>query len=409
MGYAKRTALGDTRDQLVSLVRYMLDGRDTVVVISDRDLGLEDERVIQVPPEGTPQNVGIELLAAGAGQVMARLRSTGAATRRLRVASGGPTAERKVELRAGAATDVFVDLPDPAEVIETRLVEADAFDGDDRAWIVRPSTWPMVTAWAPVSEEVRRVLEVYAKNRPAAEGARRVVIVKAGDDLGAEEWAVLLAADAAAAPVSGAVRTTEHPVVAGLDLSALASGAAVAAKPPGQGWSVVARLADKPVVAVREAGGVRRVWVGFESREFARTPAFVVFWGKVLDWVGKGGEEYVSRAVGDLPADAVRAAPDPLPADVEPRMWPGLFRTADGLIAVNAPAVEFPAARAGGGGWRERIAGLPLKVGGGVGLRRWLALGALALAAVAAGVWERARRSGPPVQTPPAALNRAIA
>jgi hypothetical protein len=409
MGYQTRTAVADSRDDIASLARHILGTRQTVVVISDKELGLEDDRIIQIRPEGTPDNAGIAVMSARSGQVMVRCRSTSRQTRTVRVTSGSRNGERKVDLAANVDTDVFIDFADPSGVIESRLLESDAFDGDDCAWIVRPNTWPAVTAWAPVGEEIRRVLAVYAKHRPAGAGARRVVIVRAGDDLKSEESAVLLAADAGTTPASGNAATTEHPIVSGVDFSPLRAGTAIAAKPPGEGWTIVARLADKPIVAVREAEGVRRAWVGFQSREFARTPAFVLFWSKMLDWVGVGGDEYISRPVGAFSErNATRTAPDPMPADADPWLWPGLFRTSEGVIAMNAGAVEFPPVR-GGGDWRERIARLPLAGAAGIALRPWLALAGLALAVLAAAVWPRSRRRHTP--SPPAAeaLNRAIA
>ena len=409
LGYAKRTAVADTRDQIASLVRNVLGSRETVVVISDKELGLGDDRIIQIRPEDKPDNAGIVLLSARSGQVMVRVRATARQSRTVRVTSGSRSSERKVELGANADSDVFIDFADPSDVIEVRLLEADAFDGDDRAWVVRSNTWPVVTAWAPVGEEIRRVLEVYAKHRRAGAGARRVVIVRAEDDLGSEESAVLLAADPGATLTSGNVTATEHPMLSGVDFSPLRAGAAVAPKPPGEGWTVIARLADRPIVAVREAEAVRRVWVGFDSSQFARGAAFVVFWSKVLDWAGAGGDEYVWRLVGAFSErNATRIAPDPLPADADPWLWPGLFRTGEGVIAMNAGAVELGASR-GGGDWRERIARLPLGGGSGVALRRWLALVGLSLAALAAMVWPRSRRRQTPSPPPAEALNRAIA
>src|SRR6185503_334850 len=114
-----------------------------VVVISDKELGLDDDRIIQIGPEGTPDNAGIAFLSARSGQVMVRCRSTSRQTRTLRVTSGSRASERKVDLAANADTDVFIEFADPSEVIEARLMESDAFDGDDRAWIVKPKTWPV--------------------------------------------------------------------------------------------------------------------------------------------------------------------------------------------------------------------------------------------------------------------------
>ena len=401
----KRTA-ADTRTELQSLVREASQS-GPVIVLSDAPLSLESDNIIQFPPPPAAPNAGITHLSARNGQIMATIRSTAATSRTLHVTSGTRSIDRKTNLSANEPANVFVDLPASGDVIEASLVEPAGFDADDRAWIVRASTWPIVTAWTPLPDEMRRMLEVYARHRPAGAGARKVAIVRAGDDLRADASAVLLAVDSASPSTAGPITMSEHPMTSGLDLTSLSRGAGVAAKGPGEGWDIIARLAGKPILAVRETDGVRSAWVGFESRDFTRTPAFVVFWSKLLDWVGGGGDEYVSGALTDVPSDATRTAPQTLPEDADARWWPGVFRAGDRLIAVNAPPVDFPPAPPTD--WKRQLARLPLAVGGGMSLRPWLALAALALAAVAAAVWERSRRRQTPSSASKDALNRAIA
>jgi hypothetical protein len=379
----------DTAAELQAVVRS-LSKDQPVVVVSDRELDLPPKgAIVQVLPASAVRSAGITLLAVRQGQVMIRLRTTDAAGRTVRVSSGEKTVERRVDVKAGADTDVFVEMPAPGEIVEAALVEADDFDGDDRAWVVRPATWPAVAVWTAIPDELRRMLEVYAKHRPAGRGARTLSIVRAGDALAAGETAVILS-PTTLAESAGAVTVTDHPIVRGLDLSRVSGGLSVAQTPPGEGWAVVARVGEKPIVAVREVDGVRRAWVGFESKGFARTADYVMFWTKLLDWTGAGSEEYVPVGVGEIPAGASRVTPDKLPGDVDPRHWPGVFRTADGLVAANAAPVVFnhDPKRA----WRDELSRLPTARGGGIPLRPWLALAALVLGLAASLTWEKARR-----------------
>jgi hypothetical protein len=69
------------------------------------------------------------------------------------------------------------------------------------------------------------------------------------------------------------------------------------------------------------------------------------------------------------------------------------------LVARNPGPVKFAA---GGDDWRSELSRLRLPPGTGVDLTRWLAVGALACVALAAGTWERRRVPAP---RPPAHLD----
>jgi hypothetical protein len=409
----RRTA-ADTADGLQSTARRLAGSGNPLIVISDHDITTAEDQTILVPPASRPKNAAITLLAANQGQVMVRVRATTAMSRTVRITSGPQTLERRVDLQPDHDADLFLDLKNPAETIEARLVDSDDFDGDDRAWLVRPKTWPTVQVWTAVGDELRRMLDVYAKHRPAADGSKTLAIVRAGDPLKPEEPAILLAPAAGDEQPAPAPQIIDHPILAEVDLSALGRGVAPSSATPGEGWDVLARVNGKPILAVRESEGVRRAWVGFDSRPFARTPDFVLFWTKLLDWAGQGGEGYVFGPLGEIPQDAARLAPEPLPPNADPQHWPGVFRTSQGLIAADAPPVHFPASQSSD--WRGKLARLPISAAAGIDLRPWLALAALVLALGAALTWERSRRrrdrppATPTRQSPQAhPLNRAIA
>src|SRR6185437_510223 len=87
----------------------------------------------------------------------------------------------------------------------------------------------------------------------------------------------------------------------------------------------------------------RAVWIGFDSPAWERTPDFVIFWANLLDWVGAGGQGYISHPLTDVNPAWQMVSPTGLsPAPVSGQ-WPGLYkRPIDGQnVAVNAPVVEF--------------------------------------------------------------------
>jgi hypothetical protein len=396
VGQWKRTAL-ETSEALCSTVRQRLERGESVIVLSDRDLAIDNDQLIQIRPREGIHNAGIVALAQRPGQVMVTLRATDATARTLRIQCGDQMASRTIDLKPGADQRVFVDLNTPADTIEASLDGADDFDGDDRAWLVRVRAWPVVQTRTPVSDELRRMIDVYSKHRPSVEGSAVIAVAGPGELKSDEVGVALAQLDAGESP-QGQVTARAHPILTGVDFSPLEKGAAVAARPPGAGWSILARVGERPITAVREEQ-VRQVWVGFESREFARTPAFVVFWTNVLDWVGNAGEggfgaSWVDQQLGS----ARRLAPQKLPDDVDPAYWPGVFETPAGKFAANVRPITF--ARDGGdSNWQARLSGLTLRGGSGFNLSPWLALAASACLLIAAATWEKPRL----------ALNRAIA
>jgi hypothetical protein len=100
------------------------------------------------------------------------------------------------------------------------------------------------------------------------------------------------------------------------------------------------------------------VWVGFDTSAWATSSEFVVFWANVFNWAGAGGERFASYPVG-TPMEGewtpVELAGSPAPP--EPKLWPGLYRRADGMLrALHAPDVPIPSPAPSD--WRERLARL---------------------------------------------------
>jgi hypothetical protein len=141
-------------------------------------------------------------------------------------------------------------------------------------------------------------------------------------------------------------------------------------------------------VAVREEP-IRAVWVGFDpGGEWARSSDYVVFWADVLSWAGAGGERFAAHPVGSLDGEWTAVELAPCVAPPEPKLWPGLYRRADGTLrALRAPDVTDAAT--GGDDWRERLARTDDGKGGRVDLSGVIALIALICLLGAAATWKR--------------------
>jgi hypothetical protein len=252
LGEVRRLAptAADTRAALRAAVRRRLaETGEPVVVVSDQSLGIEDDRLIQIPPQtGQVRNAGIVSLAARerpVPQVMVRVGNHGVAARdvTVRVSSGGRSVERSIALPAAGEADAFVDLPALGATVEAELVGlGDDQPADDRAWLVREASWPRVEVRAPLPPGVGRIVEQYGIARPAGAGSRRVVIVGKTSEAPANEPAVIVeSALAGAAPATGpsgaAIQAEAHPVTAGVDWAKeLAGVGAVPAPQPTAGW-----------------------------------------------------------------------------------------------------------------------------------------------------------------------------
>jgi hypothetical protein len=389
-----RTAV-DSADALRPTVRRTLtQTAGPLLVVTDQSLGLDDERLVRVAPDRPFRNAGIALIAARESpspQVMVRVTHTtgikGAGP--VRVQGGTAAGEAEVIFsEAAGEQDVFIDVAGLGDVVSARLAAGDDFEADDIAWLVRESSPPRVEPRIALTAGLRRMVEVYSRARPAAEGASRVLMVNDASTLGGAAGVVVAPAGAEAAR-SGPARTVPHPVTKHVSIE-FAEPVQLAPPPPGE-WRAVITVGGAPAVAVREKPS-RQVWVGIHAPGWARQPSYVVFWTNVFDWLGGGGAaEWVARPVGSVsPAwKSVELAPARADHPVEPPLWPGIYeRPEDGARrALNAPAVSPAAPPALD--WRTRLSRVLATQRGGTAtpLSPWLLTAAVACLAGAAMSW----------------------
>jgi hypothetical protein len=387
-----RTA-ANTRDELRAAVDASASRGALVLLLSDHDLGPLPPSVIQIRPDTTPHNAGIVALARRPSQVMITLAATHATSRTLVLQSGDRTVRQNVDLPAAGQRNLFLNFDPATDTLEARLEgPADDLEADDRAWLVRHRSWPTLEPRSPLPDELRRMIDVYRRYRPAAEDSPRIALGRPGD-IKADEPAVLLAPAVGPESAHTDIRPTPHPVITGVDWSGLSSGPSLSADHPPEGWTIVLRAGEHALIAVRD-GDVRQVWVGFESRAFARTPGYVVFWTNVFNWLGSAtGGDFTAGVVGPPLDGARRLLPKTLPDHVDPDRWPGVFETPTGKLALNCGRVTF--GTTSGENWSTRLAAIPPAIPTGIDLAPWLALAALTCLAGAAATWERRRLPAP--------------
>jgi hypothetical protein len=266
----------------------------------------------------------------------------------LRVSSDQQTIERANELPpAGQERNYFFDLAQLGQVIGAELLDDDDQPADDRAWLVREKSWPRVETRAALSPELRRMAEVYQRNRPPGPGSKLVLITTSPEQLPSDSPGVVLAPVDESQTVSGSLNVAGHPVTREVNWQAVVTHARTSAAAPG-GFRPVVSVGNHVLVAVRD-GPVRQVWVGFDGPAWSASVDFVVFWANVLSWVGEGEESYASHPLSDFQADWRRVETPKVKPEPAAGQWPGIYEAPDGSkIALNAPAIPSRAVSADG-------------------------------------------------------------
>ena len=377
VGALPPTALDTSADVAQAAQRLLATTHEPVIVLSDQPVNANDPRLIVITPPAQP-NVGIVHFAARkkpAAQVMVRLVGERQSKQTIIVSSDGARVERTMDSQGTA----FVDLPGLGKTVEVALSQGDSLSADDRAWLVREAGWPRIEPIATLKPELARMVETYRKLRPAREDARVVSIV---DAAGSIDGAAVLLAPATAAE-TGAPSVAEHSITAGVAWPEVLKDARFGAAAPA-GFTPLVSIGNRVAVAVRETP--RQVWVAMESATFPRRADYVVFWTNVFDWLGQGGDAFLSHPIALL-GDEWRRVTDG-PPGTEPGLWPGVYQRGDGTLrAVNAGGHAKPAPASTTHDWRQRLADLASGRAGGRPLSPYLLIASLACALGAALRW----------------------
>ncbi len=377
----------DSRAVLIASVQNQLaSNTGPILVISDQSLGIANDRLIQVYPSRSPDDVAIVHLAASESphpQVMVRIRNDSSRTTApIRIASGNFKVEQNLDLPPkGQESDFFIDMNELGAQVLAELTTADDQPANDRRWLVREGSNPRIEIRAPISPSLRRMVEVYAKSRPTDAASQPLAIVGRVEDLPANLPGVVVAADVSLQPARGTILAANHPITQNVSWPSINSELKISLDGP-QGWTAVVNSDGKPMVAVQD-GAVRRVWVGFDAANWPATTDFVIFWANILKWCAPASPHFADHPLSDWREDwkpMDRPAITPPPADGR---WPGIYRSPDGADhALNAPDVR--ASSAPDADWKSRLIAARDTTHGGKPIAPALILLAVALIAAAA-------------------------
>lgn len=367
-------------------------GAGSVLVITDKSIGPRD-RLIRIPPEGAIHDVGIAMLAARerpSPQVMVRVRNqSNLPSATLTVSCNGHQERQTIALpHAGQTSDYFFNPSKLGTIVTADLAVSDDLPANNRAWLVRTGNSPAIEPRVPVSAELRRLIAAYQRSRPSTDDSSRLVIVNDLAQLPADSPAVLLQSSREHS-VSGPVQATAHLLTGHVAWEQMPMPIAIGGDPPA-GWTTLMSVAGHSIVAVRP-DGPRQVWVGFDAPAWTTAADYVVFWTNIFDWAAGPADRFAAYPLSEWtpewrPAD---------PGQMEPGMWPGLYRRSDGATrAFNAPDVVIPSPQPSD--WRNQLKTIS------AASRRLDLFGALLIAAaaamvIAAATWKKSRRASPAI------------
>ncbi len=333
-----RFTAAPTRDLLSLAVRKTLaENAGTIYVVTDQAIDVVDARLVLLRPTKALENVGIESFAVSERppqpQAMVRVYNGSAQTSARLIVD---RVEQAIELPPrGARRDYFVDLSAVGSAASAQVIVPDDLPADNAAWVVQQRAWPRIEARTGVSAAMQRMIEVYARQRPAASTSRTVAVVEGFFNLPDKTPAVAIApaGGGQALDATTPVRLEfDHPLSRGVDWPKLVTGSR-GHSGPGEGWQTIVSQAERVLVATRDAGdGVRQVWVGIDAPDFALRPDFVVFFANIFDWLGESTGAYGSTHAGSLAREFRALAVSDPTLDASPGLYK---RSTDGELAAT--------------------------------------------------------------------------
>jgi hypothetical protein len=337
----------DTRNEIYPAVREALrSSGGLVILLTDQPPEIHDPRLVVISPKSKVRNVAIAKLAVRVDPPQAMIaiaNNSDDADATLNVTTDGRNvSSQKLTLPPrGQRKNYFVDLPAGSKVVSAAIDCADDLDLNHRAWVVRRDAWPIVEARSALPPELGRMIEVYARHRPAGEDSVHVAVMRGVGSIPDNMPAAVVEDGTEILAVLGPVEVEGPLQFPGVDWQSALAGASVAKAPPG--WQPAVLAGGRTVVAI-QSDKTRRAWVGISSDIFPREAGFVVFWTEIFDWLGGGVPEFASSPPAPLSENWRRVDPS-TPTD-EPGLAAGLYENDRGrMLAVNAglPAVTEPA------------------------------------------------------------------
>lgn len=339
------TAL-DTRDALIATAHLKpKESTGLVIAISDQLIDISDSRLVQCLPSAPADAILISRLAARdkpAAQIMVELLNESARSKAtVQITTDNQTSSRAVDLPPrGQRASYFFDPKTIADRIEASVIDGGA-PANNHASLMREGSFPKIQIETTLDPAIQRMIDVYSRNRPPTTGAQIVRVCGSLQDLPDDGTGIVIPPSRESVPFQS-LSFASHPILEHVDPKSIpADGLMISSGAP-PGWTPLISIGDRILSAYRTEPH-RAVWIGFDSPAWERTPDFVIFWANLLDWVGAGGQGYVSHPLTDVNPAWQMISPTGLsPAPISGQ-WPGLYKnTSNGqIVAVNAPVIEF--------------------------------------------------------------------
>ncbi len=366
--------------------------------------------VVHVPPPAPADNLAIRQFAVRrspypqAMVVIARGPAAGGPRSvAVRITGGGQSVTQVVELLPAESKSVFVSLSSVAAVVTAELLEAtpggvplrDAFDADNRAYLVAETDWASAVLSVNIAE-LQRFVDAYRRSRPVGERSPSVRLVATPAEAGTSP-AVILSALGGTLSATRVTTVADHPVVGGVNWAAFDLPAAVDRTLPPGAWQTLLSDAAGPLLAVRELSDplnpavTRQAWCAIDPRGWSANVGYVVFHASLLDWIG--GERIIAFPLHELTGDW--SPIERSPGGEGATYWPGVYERADGARRAFGPAsaIAAPTIEATPDGLRQAVASAIEATASKVSVTPGLLVIALALAGSGAAVWRRRVRT----------------
>jgi hypothetical protein len=344
------TAADDSDDLTRACRTALRESNAPVILLSDQTIGLTDPRLIRFTSTTPITNVGIDVLAARAtphAQAMIQLfnQSNQTSAKLIIRADGKIVHSSQVNLPPpGKKQNYFVDLPNAPRVIDAEIQCDDSIKINHRAWLVRQRAWPIIEPAGNLPPELMRMIAVYARHRIPTESSQHIAVTTDPDSISNNIPIAILANDTTKlSTVQPLIIRNDLPDLASIDWPNILPGSTISPA-PGNNWRPIVSANGSVILAIRDTP-TRQVWIGFEAKDFARRPDFVIFWTAIFDWLGDAAfPDYIAQKISPLATNWRFQEPANLalsPADNG--LIPGLYKSTTGaLAAVNASTPQIP-------------------------------------------------------------------
>ncbi len=326
----KSTAI-DTSTAINQIISSELSRNDhPVYIVTSQSVLIQNPRLHLLAPNIELQNVGIEKFTVTPGdnpQALVRVRNHSNATQTVLQVDD---VMQRIDLPGKSGMrDYVVDLKKLSSTSSARLLNEDDIPADNAAYLSRRGIWPKLVGQKGLPDGIERMIEVYTRKRPPEDDAVKVYVATSLSDV--PEGAAALILPTGIQPAGAKLEfDLNEKLATGVNWDAVLKNAQVSPAPT-EGWSAVLSVDGRPIISRRELPR-RQIWVGIDNPRWPLRTDYVIFFSDVFDYLGATSRAYSSEEAREPGVRWSRMGNPDLP---ELEAAPGLYRTPEGVIAMN--------------------------------------------------------------------------